>query len=450
MKQSLQKSKKEIFPRYLFIQSWYDFILVTDTGEKINRIIRHPLILGSTTIFFGGFLGNVFNLLFNVFMSRNISDADYGVLASLSNIITLFTLPVGALLPMLLYFSASYFANGQLDMVRGIYKKVTLPSLIVGIILLIIFFVFRSPIAHFFKIQESAFIILVGLNVLMSFVALANQPLLQAKLEFGFLAFLNTFSAFLKLSLGIFFVFLGYSVGGVLWAFIISGLIPYFLSFFPLKFLLSNNVTTPSVSLKTMLLYGAPAALAVFGLTSLMTLDIVLVKHFFSLDDAGIYARLSLIGKVIYYFSAPIASVMFPLIAQKHTKGENFHNDLKLSLLLVFLPSVCILVFYWLFPTFVVSIFSPKPMESNVISLILPFGVFMSIYGLLSVLTNFFLSINKVTIFIPILISAILQAILIWIFHETFLQVIYISITIAGLLLIGLLLYYLKLYGQTK
>ncbi len=447
MKKFFERGK--IFaPRFLFIQSWYDFVSTTPVGLKVNRIVSHPLVLGSSTIFLGSLLGNIFNFLFNLFMSRNLSFSDYGVIASLFSLMMLFALPVGAMIPMIIYFSATYFAKGDLDMVRGLYKKVTKFSFVIGVSIFTAFFAFRDQIAHFFQIEQSFYIVLVGLSILLAFTSVTNQPLLQAKLAFRFIAFINSLSALLKLILGILFVFLGFSVGGVLWALIIASVIPYFLSFFQLKFLFHRNAMIPAFSLKEILFYGTPAALSTFGLTSLITFDIVLVKHFFSPTDAGVYAILSLIGKVIYYFSAPIASVMFPLIVQKHAKGENYQSDLKLALFLVFLPSLSMVIFYMLFPGFVVAFFSRKALADSVVTLVIPFAILMSFYSLLSVLTNFYLSINKVKIFIPIIIASMSQVILIWIFHGTFLQVIFISLGIASLLLISLLLYYWKLYGN--
>lgn len=435
-------------PRFLLTQSWYDVVLTFHVGAMMRRVVNHPLITGSIVIFLGASLGNIFNFLFNLFMSRNLSFSDYGVLASLSSLMTLFALPVGAVIPMLVYFSAIHYAKGELDKVRGLYRRVTKTSFFVGVFIFVTFFIFSNQIADFFHIKENSYVVLVGLSTLIAFTSLANQPLLQAKLTFRFIAFLNSLSAFLKLMIGIVFVLLGYSVGGVIWALVASSLISYFLSFFPLRFLFSKGTIIPTISLRTMFFYGAPAALATFGLTSLFTLDIVLVKHFFSPEDAGIYAILSLIGRAIYYFSAPIASVMFPLVVQKHTRGEDYHNELKLSLFLVLLPSLGILLFYIFFPSFVVNIFSAKSISHSGIVLIIPFGIFATLYGLLSVLTNFYLSINKTKIFIPIIIGSVLQVFLIWIFHETFLQVILVSLGIAGLLLIVLLLYYLRLYGK--
>lgn len=444
-----QKSNIVLSTRFLFLLSSYNLLLKTRIGKKFNSLASHPLILGSSVIFFGSIIGNFFNFLLNLFISRNLSIADYGVVVSLLSLMMLFALPVGAIVPTIIYFSASFFAKGDLDAVRVLYKRITGVSFLIGVIIFTFFFLFRNLIGQFFHIQEVSLIPLVGMIVLVVFISIANQPLLQAKLSFRFLSYANVLTAFIKLFLGIFFVFLGYSIGGVLYAFLISSLVFYLLSFMQLKFLFSKGSSIyPLISLKAIFFYGSPAALTTLGLTSFITFDIVLVKHFFNPTDAGIYAVISLIGRVIYYLISPIASVMFPLIAQKHAKREKYHNDLKLALLLVLIPSFSIVVFYAFFPEFVVTFFSKKALPVSTAQLIIPFSIYITFYSLLTVFCNFYLSINKVKIFIPILIGSFLQIIFITLFHETFLQIIAISSFIIGLLFIGFLLYYLISYER--
>ncbi len=206
------------------------------------------------------------------------------------------------------------------------------------------------------------------------------------------------------------------------------------------------GIGEPEISLRKLFSYGAPATVSIFGLTSLITVDIILVKHFFSPDMAGIYAILSLIGKIIYYLTAPIGTVMFPLIVQKYTRGEDFRKDFFLALFLVTLPSIFLIIFYSLFPNLIVSIFK-KDLNPSFIHLIIPFGILASLFSVLSVIVNFYLAIGKTKIYIPIVIGAITQAIFIWFFHKTFLQVVIISIGLSCLLLTTLLLYYWQLYG---
>src|ERR1019366_2514322 len=43
--------------------------------------------------------------------------------------------------------------------------------------------------------------------------------------------------------------------------------------------------------------------------------DIVLVKHFFSSKEAGLYAAVALVGRVIFSFSSAVVNSMFPIVA---------------------------------------------------------------------------------------------------------------------------------------
>jgi len=95
--------------------------------------------------------------------------------------------------------------------------------------------------------------------------------------------------------------------------------------------------------------YAVPTFVTVLFLTSFTSTDVILVKHFFNSHDAGFYAGLSLIGKVIFYFTAPIPAVMFPLLVKRHATGKNFVNLFYLALILVILPSVALQLFILFF-----------------------------------------------------------------------------------------------------
>lgn len=417
--------------------------------KLIKKILSHALVSGASIIFLSSQLASFLNFLFNLFMSRNLLPADYGTLVSLISLMTLSTLPASAVIPTIVNFGASYFAKKDFSMTRGLFLKVTKPFLIFGVFAFAIFFIFTKTISQFLNIQNESLLILTGLSVLLSFVSIANIPLLQAKLEFTFISFLNIVTALLKLSLGILFVFVGFAVGGAMWALFLSSFIPYILTFIPLRFLLNTKMSSPHIGFDKLFTYGAPAAFASFGLASFITTDILLVKHFFDPDLAGSYAVLSLLGRIIFFFSAPIATVMFPLITQKHTKNENFHEIFRLSLVLVLLSSAAITIFYFIYPEFVIRL-STKEAYLPVASYLGIFGVFVSTYSLLSITTNFYLSIKKTAIFLPIIIGAILQTILIWVYHQNFLQIILISLAIVSLLLFLLLVYYWHLYGRKQ
>lgn len=414
--------------------------------KKIRQAIKHPLITGSLIIFIGSSSANLFNFLFNLFMSRNLTFSDYGVLASLISVISLFGFSAAAIVPTVVRFAGPFFAKGDLSSVRGLFLSVNKILFFAGAVIFVIFVLYRQDIGQFFRISDELFVVLVGLNIFLGFVAVVNQALLQAKLDFAFLSIITFLGTFSKFAVGAFLFFAGFGVSGAIWAFFIAGLMPYILTFFRLPFLLARNVKKTVISFPKVLKYAAPATLALLGLTSFISTDIILVKHFFDPVQAGIYATLSLVGRVIFFFSAPIGTVMFPLIVQKHAKEENYHSVFIFSLLLVLISSAILTIFYFLYPGLVLHFFSRKEEAISAAPLVGLFGIYISLYSMLSICTNFYLSIKKTKVFVPILFGALLQAVLIWIYHATFLEVIIISLGITSLLLVLLLLYYLKHY----
>lgn len=232
---------------------------------------------------------------------------------------------------------------------------------------------------------------------------------------------------------------------GAIWALFLSFFVPYLLNFFPLRFLFSKELDTPRLNGKELFVYGAPAAIALFCVTSFVSTDILLVKHFFPPESAGIYAGLSLVGRVIFFLTAPISTVMFPLITQKYAKNENYDNTFILSMLMILIPSVVITVFYFLFPAFSIHFFFKKQEYLQTANLLGFFGMFVTVYALLNIFTNFYLSIKRTKIFIPVLIAALVQVVLLWVFHQTFFQVISISLTVTTALLLFFIGYYFTL-----
>ncbi len=79
---------------------------------------------------------------------------------------------------------------------------------------------------------------------------------------------------------------------------------------------------------------GVQAVLYFIGQVVLSNLDILLVKHFFPPPEAGIYAAVALVGRVVFMLSWSVVSSMFPVSAS-HTKPTGGRPVLYTALLLV-------------------------------------------------------------------------------------------------------------------
>jgi O-antigen/teichoic acid export membrane protein len=80
--------------------------------------------------------------------------------------------------------------------------------------------------------------------------------------------------------------------------------------------------------------YSSPLLISTLSTNSLIMTDVLLVKHYFDPHSAGIYASLSTLGKIIFYGTGPISSVMFPLISKRFSENKSFGKVFMMSLVL--------------------------------------------------------------------------------------------------------------------
>jgi O-antigen/teichoic acid export membrane protein len=267
---------------------------------------------------------------------------------------------------------------------------------------------------------------------------------MQAKLAFKSLSFSSTLSAFLKFALGFIFVIMaGLGIYGALFAYLIFLFTPIVVGIFVMRDVFTfKNINTVSISAKSLISFGVPSAVAVFCLNSFISTDIILVKHLFSPDNAGLYAGLSLVGKIIFFITAPVMTVMFPIITNRFNRNEDHKNVLFMSMALVGAASLAISLFYFLFPKFTILFFLKRTEYLHVANYLGLFGIFITLYCIVSLLSYYFLSVKKTKVAYFLSIGAVLQAVLILIFHSDFAEVIFISIFTMAVLLLSLLYYY--------
>lgn len=415
----------------------------------VGKILRHELINGSFYIFAGSMVSNVLAFILNLFLARSLSYSDYAIFATLLSVITLAAIPSSSISTIIMKFATSFYANGQEDKVKSFYVNSFKFVFGFAFSVFLLFVLLSVPISSFLQLDNIWYVILVGFTVFAFYLNTLNVAFLQSLLKFGFISLLTSISGFVKILVGVILVFLGFKAFGGIWAIFFMTIISFLIGFYPLKKVLFLKVNKEKVFLKKsdIFSYAFPAFVTILALTAFTSTDVILVKHFFNSQLAGFYAGLSLIGKVIFYFTAPIPVVMFPLLVKRHATGKSFVNLFYLALILVILPSVAITSFYFMFPSFVIKIFLGGRDYLYIAEYLGFFGVYLTIFSMVNVCVNFFLSINKTKISILVVIAALFQIILIFMYHSSFYQVIGVSLIVLTVLLVSLLAIFAKSYG---
>lgn len=416
-----------------------------------KRLLANELVNGSLFVFIGSLTLSILSFILNLFLIRNFNASEYGAYASLLSLVTLIGIPAQSFTTVIVRFAADYFAKNELDKAKAFYSRLLMLDSIFSILIFIAFVIFSIPIKEFLHLDNIWYVILTGFIISFGYLSIVNNAFLQGFLKFPFIAFTSVVGGISRIIAGVLLVFLGFKVFGALWAILIAFSIPFFLTFLPLRFLI-NKKSTKDIKFPTreIMKYALPTSLAILSLNSFSSIDVILVKHFFNPHEAGLYGGLSLIGKVIFYFTGPITSVMFPLLIKRHNLGQNFNSLFYLALLLITVPSIAIALFYFLFPLLSINLFLGGRDYLSISPYVGLYGLFIAIFSVLNVFVNFFLSLKKTRIFIVVGIGASLQIALIILFHETFSQVIGVSLIVSSLLLLSLFLYYLKEYGNLK
>lgn len=387
------------------------------------------MIFGSNTVSF-------LNYLFHLLMGRLLGPINYGELASIISLTGLLGIvPLSLSIVIIKYVSSSQSKEEMGGIIYWFQKKTVYLSIIITIPLIL----FAPLISSFLQIDNFFLIILAILLFVISILSLIYRSALQGLLLFRQFVLSLFFENSAKLIIGAILVYLGFQVLGAASALVLSAIFGVFISRYYVKDNLSSQDKPPK-NIKAILTFALPVTIQAIATTSLYSMDVLLIKHFFPPHDAGIYASLSTLGKIIFFATAPIGSVMFPLVSKRQSKGENFQKIFLYSLGLTTTLAIFALFIYWQFPALVISLlYGSLYLEGS--NLLVWFGVFMSLFTLSMLFITFNLSIGRTRVVLLPAAAALLQTLLIWLYHSSLQLVIFISITITALLLLSLIIY---------
>lgn len=415
--------------------------IVTAFRDKILKFLSHPVFAGSFIMVFGSNAVNFLNYLYHLIMGRLLGPVGYGELAAIFSLIGLLgIIPSSLSLAIIKFVSSSSTDKETAVIVNWFNKKIILISLFLAILILI-----TTPlIASFLKINNYFAVAIIGAVFLFTLPALIYRSTLQGLLKFRQMVISILAENSIKLILGALFVYLGLSVSGAMGALLIAGFVGWWLSRNAIRSYFNLNVKDQP-HLKSLFLYSIPVMVQSIAMNSLFSMDLILVKHFFSSQEAGIYAAISTLGKIIFFGAGPIGAVMFPLIAKRKNKGESYQKVFLYSLLLTLLLALIVSAVYWIFPQMSLKfLYGSLYLEGA--NLLGPFGVFITLFTLASLFIYYNLSMGKTKVVVLPTVAALTQLGLIWYFHSNLMSVIVISIIVNALLLGFLLIY--SSYGK--
>lgn len=404
--------------------------------NKLLDLFKYQLFSGSLIMIVGSNLISGLNYIYHFVMGRLLGPSDYGDLAALFSLVGILGILTTSLNLVIVRFVSS--AKNE-EEIAGLIKWLNKNAFLYTLIFAGFIFLLSPSISIFLKIKDQYLVVLVTIIIFLGYPSSFNRSILQGLLKFKEMMVSNLSDNIIKLVLGVFLVYQGFAVRGALYGFVIAGGFGLLLSLYFIKdYIKKTSKVKPN--LKPMVKYFIPVFLQSAAVISIYSTDLVLIKHFFSSYEAGIYAALSNLGKIIFFAAGPISAVMFPLVSSRQANGYGYKKIFIYSFIFTAILSLTILTIYLLFPGLAIFLlYGSLYLEAS--TFLFKFGIFMTLFTLSCLVINFYLSLGSTKVVVFPLIAALAQAAGIWFFHSSIEIVIQISIIVTAILLLSLLFY---------
>ena len=384
------------------------------------------------------------NYLYNLILGRVLGPAQFADAAVL--ITFLLVLSFAAMTFQLVTAKFSVLFENEIfeSFVSKIYKN----SLVVGIIMGLLIIVFAGQLQSLFNTSSSNMFIVFGFGVPLYFLMSVNRGVFQGKKAFKSLSitYQSEMLSRLVITLGLILIFNIQSsvviAVGILASFVF-GLIPFkFPKIISKKALVLSE--THSKEIKSFFVITA-----FYELTQIIinNSDILLVKHYFESYEAGLYASLALIGRIVYFIAWMFVMLLLPTVVQLKKDGKETASTLFKYVGYIAAISITIIIGCLSFPETIITLLFGDSYIAMA-PLLWKYAIATSMFAISNIFAYYYLSLDK---YIPVVISGVfgmLQMGLVIFYHDSLEQVVHMQI-IAMLLLLANQLAFFK-YDQIK
>lgn len=308
------------------------------------RTTSSQLVGGSLILLAGSGLVGITNFVYNVATARLLGPAGF---AHATTVYTMLML-MSALTLSYQVVCAKYVARLSQPTERAaVYGTLHHRAWIAGFGIALLLVLFQGPSTNYLNLPHEHLIDLLALGTAFYIPLGVRRGYVQGVHAFRALA-INFMVEGVARVAGVFLlIWIGWGVEGAVLASVLAVVLAYFIAF-PTPGITKFRIRSIANSFRE----GLQAIVYFAGQTIINNFDIVLVKHFFSTEDAGLYAAAALVGRLVNMCAWSVVNTMFPVSAGKASERES-RSVLVISLALVFCILAVLIGGLYLLPSFV-------------------------------------------------------------------------------------------------
>lgn len=329
------------------------------------------------------------------------------------------------------------------DLKNKFVKTISKTAIGIGVFIGLLFVIFSKNLQALLHTETQTMFHLFGIGIPLYFLMSVNRGIYQGENNLIQLSVTYVTEMFARLFITILLFLFASQLPttilvsiGIALSFIF-GLIPF------QKNIFRKPATENALQLDSKPIVTFFALTAFYELTQIVinNSDVILVKHFFDNQEAGFYASLALIGRVVYFVTWIFVMLLLPKVIQLKKEGKDTQPILMKYVLIIALFSAAIVLVTYIMPETVVYVMFGADYLS-IATLLWKYALATAIFAVANLFSYYFLSISN---YVPVVISALLgftQIILIVLFHDTLEQVVHMQIVAMCVLLVFQLVYF--------
>jgi O-antigen/teichoic acid export membrane protein len=320
--------------------------LAENPGEAAPRVkaLKSQLFGGVLTLLAGSGLVGVTNLVYNVVTARLLGPTGFAHATAVYTILML----ISAITLSFQVVCAKYVAKTSSPENRAaVFAALHQRSWIAGIAIGLLLFIFEGPLTEYLNLPDPVLISLLALGAAFYIPLGVRRGYIQGVHAFGPLSINFMLEGLVRLGGAFLLIELGLGVKGAVLASVLAVVVSYFVAV-PSPGLSSFSFRKLAISGRE----GLQAIVFFSGQTVINNFDIVLVKHFFPPSQAGFYAAVALVGRLVNMCAWSVVNTMFPVSAGAGTEDHEGSPVLFTSLGMVLLILTVLIFSLWMVPSF--------------------------------------------------------------------------------------------------
>lgn len=374
--------------------------------------------------------GNIFNFVFNAYLGRELDYNQFALVGLINSLQYFTTIPFMAIGAALSYragfLDSRYGQHTAYNFLAGMKKGLIATSFITGTIWLL-----ATPyLMNFFKLTDYLPILLFTPIWLVGYLAAANKGFLTGKFMLFYTAAIILIEPVIKLAAA--YALVSMDMKELVYVSIPVAVVGGFLlsTFFivrtkPEKIDLlfePRRFRFPSKFFVVAMLSGLSAM-------TFLSLDVVLAAHYLPSEDAGKYALISLVGKIIFFLSTMFAIFIMPMVSRNEGARKDSSDILWTSLGITFTLAAAGVIGVGVFGNYTVpALFGEK--AQAIVPYLLPFTFAVGCFSISYIFASYYLAKKLYSFSVITFVLALTQIIMIYLIHASIYSIVMVMLFI--------------------